>query len=281
MKNRCLVGFLLLSLFLAPPFCWGQASPTLIPTINLDLEKTFVQTYQEYLNVYDIYREDYKNYQLAKSQYETYQTLASKTIALERMTILLQTRTDVLIAFTIALRHHIAETTKIASSELNLLYLQLDDQIDWYREHKDTLTSAGSIPDLVKLSNEAQKRYSLLESLIYQSLLEVYTFQEDRLHQRVQDQINAVEKKVLGLRTEGERDTSTLERWLLEVKNRKERANEKITEARPIKVSSKDNSRSKRNTYNRGIKLLEQSHQYLKETSLALMEIIGEIKNEY
>jgi len=252
-----------------------ENTPTASPTLPVfDFDKA----YQDYTYTYNLYLEAYKEYLIAKNEYETYKTLTAKTIALEQTITMLQIRDEVLATFLLALRIKLAQETNISSSKINLLYLKLDEEANWYRQHKETLISAGSIPDLMKLSAKTQEHYQKTDPLIYQSQLEVFLYWESLLHEKLQLQIDAIEEKIIEIRDQGDKSTSSLERWLLEAKNRKERSDEKLREARSIQVAEKANFSSNRYVFNNAISILEQAHQYLKETNVLLIEIIKEVK---
>jgi len=238
----------------------------------------FDQAYQDYTYNYNLYLGAHKEYLVAKNQYETFQTLTSKTIALEQTTKMLQARDEVVATFLTAYRIRFADKTNVATGTLNLLYLQLEQEAEWYREHRLGLTSAGTIPDLITLSNEAQNRYGQTQSLVYQSLLEMYLYQESLLHNQLDKLVAQVETTIAGIRTEGEKDTTSVERWLLETQNRKTRGEEKLAEAQAYEITSRDRRDNMLQTYNRTVAQIEESHQYLKEANKALQEIIKEIR---
>lgn len=268
--------FLLLFLLFSPfyPFSLVFAQEATPSETKFDFNKA----YQDYIYNYDLYLKAHKEYLVAKNQYETYQTLTSQTIALEQTLAMLRARDEVLATFLMAVRIKLADETNVASSKLNLLYLELDEEAQWFREHKETLTSAGSIPDLVELGNRAKPHQQKTDRLTYESLLEIFLYKEDFLHEKLQAQIDQVEEKIVEIRSRGDKDPSTIERWLLEAKNRKVRSDEKLKEARGINFSDRVSSGQNRARFNHGVSVIEQSHQYLKETNVALLEIIKEIK---
>ncbi|HUW21791.1 MAG TPA: hypothetical protein VMW41_03905 [Candidatus Bathyarchaeia archaeon] len=289
MRSRLIAARLVLCLFFVYVFflCYRpvifaqQESPTAIPSINLIAspnEFDFEKAYRDYVQVYNSYVQAHKEYLLAKNQYEAYKTLTAKTIALEQTIRMLQSRDEVIAAFLITLRAKLAEETNIASSKLNVLYLLLDEEITWYRQHRETLTSAGTIPDLIKISNLAQSRYNRTESYIYQSLLEMFLYKEDIFQDLVARQIEVIDDKIIEIRNRADKDTSTIERWLLEAKNRKSRSEEKFSELKSYTITEKLKSSEKNHSFNGSVYVIEQGHQYLKETLGALIEIVKEIK---
>lgn len=277
MKKSLLV--LLVLVLIIPTFLWpAWAQEITLTETEPPREFNYNRALQDYLYQFDQYRQAYKDYQVAKSQYQTYQTLTAETIALEQTIKMLQVRDEVIATYLTALRLRLAEKTKVGSSRLNALYLQLDEEIIWFREHKENLTSAGSIPDLLSLSKQTEDRYKNTEILIYHSLVEIFLYQEGLIHSQIFFVISELEAKINVIRESGDKDVGRIERWLLEAKNRKVRSDEKLTEAQSLEISRRSDSNLRRQNYNRIIYLLEQSHQYLKETNQSLSEIIREIK---
>jgi len=280
------VAALVLFLSLISSFCPNltraqEATPTAQANENnaeIPAGLDFKQAYADYIQYYNAYLQAHKEYLIAKNQYETYKTLTAKTIALEQTMKMLQARDDVIITFLIALRAKLAEETNIGSSQLNLLYLWLDEEVIWFRGHKETLTSAGSIPDLIRISGRAQERYQRTEALIYQSLLEMFLYKEAAFQNQVQDQVDVLEKKIVEIRGRADKDTSVVERWLLEAKNRQARSAEKLEELSYYEIKSSQRSSEKSQNFNKSVYIIEQAHQYLKETNDALLEIVKEVK---
>lgn len=276
--RRSLLASLVLVLII-PAFLWPAWAQETTPTeTEPPREFNYNRALQDYLYQFDQYRQAYKDYQVAKSQYHIYKTLTAETIALEQTIKMLQARDEVIATYLTALRLRLAEKTKVGSSRLNALYLQLDEEVIWSREHKENLTSAGSIPDLLSLSKQTEDRYKNTEILIYHSLVEIFFYQEGLIHSQIFAAISELEVKIRAIRDSGDKDVGRIERWLLEAKNRKVRSDEKLTEAQSLEISRRSDSNLRRQSYNRIIYLLEQSHQYLKETNRNLSEIIREIK---
>lgn len=237
-------------------------------------ELEFNRAHQNYLGAYNLYLEAHKEYLIAKNQAQTYQTLTAQTLALEQTIKMLEARDEVIATFLIALRAQLSRQTNIATYKLNSLYLQLEKEINWYLEHQSVFSSAGTLPDLFKLSAETEKRYPQTQVLFYQVPLQIFLHQEDLLHQKIQTQIDQTEALIAQIRTAGDKNTSQIERWLLEAKNKKNWAEEKFAQAQAIQITSQGPQKQ----LNQAKKSLQESRQYLKETNLHLIEILKEIK---
>lgn len=241
-------------------------------------EFNFNRAYNDYLYSYNQYRTAHTDYVAAKQQYLTYKTLTAKTTAQEKTLKMLEGRDEAVRTYLTALRLKLGETAGVSTDEQNILYLKIDAEVSWYQNHKSTLPSAGSISDLIELSDQAQDHYKETEVLAYQILGTVLAGKENALRDEIQTQINSLEEKIGQIRQEGEIDTKTLERWLLEAQNRLTWSKEKQFAAQSLLAGLKPRERNKANVYNRAQSSLTESHQYLKEANSYLLEIIREVK---
>lgn len=244
------------------------------PTPTFD----FNRAYQDYLYTYGVYRQAHNEYVTAREQYLSYQTLTAKTLALEKTLDMLQKRDEAVRTYLTALRLKMAETTGITNYQQNTLYLKLDAEVSWYLEHKDNLSSAATIEDLVKSAGGAESRYEKTLVLIYQALGTILEGKENNLRDQTAEQVELIKEKLTQIRQKGDKDTTTAERWLLEAENKIVRSQEKSDEAMAILNKMKPSDRNKANDYNEAQKLFQESHLYLKEANSHLQELIREIK---
>lgn len=238
----------------------------------------FNRAYQDYLYTYSQYREAHNEYTTAKEQYLSYKTLTAKTLALEQTLNMLQKRDETIRTYLTALRIKMAETTGISNYKQNTIYLKLDSEVAWYIKHRDNLSSAATIEDLVDSSEEAEDRYNKTLILVYQTLGVVLEGKENDLRTQINQQIKLVKEKVGQIREKGDKDVTKAERWLLEAENKLTRSQEKIDEAVNMLSSMKPTDRDKAEQYNKSQKLLNESHLYLKEANSFLKELIREVK---
>lgn len=243
-------------------------------------EFNFTRAYNDYLYTYNQYRAAHTDYIAAKQQYLAYKTLTAKTTAQEKTLKMLEARDEAVRTYLTALRLKLAETAGVSPYEQNILFLKLDSEVSWYQNHKNTLPSAGSIPDLIKLSDETQNRYKETEVLAYQALGTILAGKENALRDKIQTQINLLEDKIAQIRQEGKVDTKILERWLLEAQNRLTWSKEKQFAAQSLLANLKPREQNKAKVYNQAQFNLTESHQYLKEANSYLLEIIREVKGD-
>lgn len=238
----------------------------------------FNRAYNDYLHIYNQYRLTHTDYVAAKQAYLRYQTLTSKTEALSKTLKMLQLRDKVIWTYLTVLRTKLAETTGISDYEQNILYLQLDNEVNWYQDHYDVLPSAGSLEDLVDSAKETEDKYPKTEVLIYQTLGAILAGKEAALRDKANEQIERLNGKIAEIRQRGDKETSLLERWLLEAENRLTRSQEKQFAAQQALAKIKTHERDKHQSYNQAQFTLEESHQYLKEANFYLKELIREVK---
>lgn len=269
MKKILTIIFLFSFLFLVP-------SPTIKAQDNQEFN--FDRAYQDYLFTYNQYRQAHNEYVTAREQYLNYKTLTAKTLALEQTLKMLQERDNTIRTYLTALRMKMAETTGILNYKQNTLYLQLDAEVAWYVNHRDSLSSAASLEDLTKLSKETEERYGKTQVLIYQGLGIILEGKENNLKNQINDQIQILKEKITEIREKGDKDTTIAERWLLEAENKLTRAQEKIDEANGLLNSLKAFDQDKQEDYNQAQNLYQEAHLYLKEANSFLKELVREIK---
>ena len=255
-------------------------SYTLYASPSSAQEFNFNRAYNDYLYSYNQYRAAHTDYVAAKQQYLTYKTLTAKTTAQGKTLKMLEARDKAVRTYLTALRLKLGGTAGVSTDEQNILYLKIDAEVSWYQNHKSTLPGAGSIPDLIELSDQAQDHYKETEVLAYQTLGTILAGKENALRDEIQTQINSLEEKIAQIRQEGEIDTKTLERWLLEAQNRLTWSKEKQFAAQSLLAGLKPRERNKAKVYNRAQSSLAESHQYLKEANSYLLEIIREVKGD-
>ena len=224
--------FLLTFLLLLLPF-----------TVNAQ-DFDFNRAFQDYLYNYNLYRSSHLEYVSAKSEYLTYKTLTAQTKALEATKKMLLARAETLKTYLTALRLKLKETTGILNYQQNMYYLKLDNEVTWIGTHKNSLPSAGTLEDLVKISQEAEKRYPTMEILAYQTLGTVMTGKEITLRDKINEQISKTEGKINQIKETGE-DTTTLERWLIQAKEKIKRSEEKEKEAQNLLSGIKTTDKNK------------------------------------
>ncbi len=253
----------------------------LLPQKSYSEEKIFDadRAFQDYLYNTNLYRQSHSEYIIARESYLKYQTLTSKNTALEKTRLMLKNQDEVTRTYLTALRLKLAEVSGITNYGQNVLYLRLDDEIPWFQKHQQSLNSAGTIEDLVSLSEDGRNQYQKTEILAYQTLGAILTSKQNVLYEEITQKIKDLKEKIGEIRTKGDKNTSLAERWLLEAENRLTRSQEKQFSAQQLLAQMKTNDFNKNESYNKAQFTIEESHQYLKEANSYLKEVVRELKN--
>ncbi len=270
--------FMSLAVFVAPVYSQEEATSS-------DEVFDFQKAYKDYVFMYDLYKKSHSDYLLARSQYQEAKTLAAQTKARDAAVAMLQARDDVVITYLTALRMRLSESEGIADPDREGLYNRLDGQIAWYKDHKDSIPSAGTLDDLVKDSDEAKDHFSTTEPLSYEVLATVPVGKVEVLREKLNNILVEIKIKVEEIRSKGDHDTSITERWILETENKITRSLDKEIEAQKLIVelqtpSDKYKTQSREKTYNNVIALLQESNQFLREASSYMREIVKSIKTK-
>lgn len=240
------------------------------------------RAYQDYTHAFNQYRRSHQEYLTAKNKYSSYQTLVAKTEALNATAEMLTRRDETLKTYLTAVRFKLSETadtTLSLSYFANMLYLNLEKEINWLTEHQSKFSSAGSFKDLLKFSQETEEKHPVFELLAYQALGTTINGRFTELSRQTKTEIDQLEKKVAAIREEGKMETTTPERWLLEAKNKFALSLQKQNQASQSLVNLKAGQQTA-SSFNNSIILLEESNQYLKETASYLLEIISFLRGE-
>jgi hypothetical protein len=236
------------------------------------------RAYQDYVYNFDLYKKAHAEYEVAKTQYSQGKTLALQQKAQEATAKMLQARDQVVINYLTAIRLKMAEIEGIDETKREGYYSLIDAETAWYRSHRDAISSAASLEDLQADSNEARSRYLGTELTIYNYLNLVENGKIFNLKNRPNDTISRIEGKVGEIRSAGDKDTTDIERWILEVKNRVTRSTDKETESWVILDTLKPAQKEKADSFNGSVAKLAESLQYLKEANSFLKQIVTEIK---
>lgn len=241
-------------------------------------EFNFERAYSDYLYNYNLYRESYDTYSTAREAFLKYQTLTSKNEAIGETKEMLKNQAEVVKTYLTALKLKLTGSG-LSNDEQHLLSLNLDKEIDWFRQHQEEVKDVNSLEDLTALSGKSKEQYEKTEVLIYQTLGAILAGKETALREEISQKIKSLKEKVGEIRLKGDKDTSLAERWLLEAENRLVKSQEKQFAAQQTLGKIKESSLNKIRNYNEAQSSLEESHQFLKEANSYLKEIIRELKH--
>ena len=261
------------------------ASPAFSQTTSAS---SFDQTYKDYTLSIEKYRQAHDEYVLTRSQYIKFQTLTSQNNAKQATINMLQARDDVVILYLGSLKARIEETSGIQDATKEGMFFRLEEEINWFTDHRNKIGSAGSLDDLVSDSNKARDRFAEIDPLIYEALSNISGGKVNKFRNRLNDIFNKIREKVNTIKAEDRseyqfstRKIEIIDRWVFETENRISRSEEKQQGADEL-ISEFGSGRRGRERgsprYNDVVEKLGESQQFLKEASLFIREIVREIK---
>lgn len=246
---------------------------------------SFDEVFNQYLISIENYNQAYEEYILKRAQYLRFKTLRSQQDAQVATTEMLQRRDDVVISYLLALRARLGEAIAVSEARKEGLTIRIDEEVSWYLTHKEKLTSARVLDDLVSDSNEAKERLTQSEGLFYEILSTIAQGKIVRFTERTDEIFLAVKNKVEEIRADAREGYSfspgkfnTLDRWLFEAQNLVVRSKTRQTEADDLISELVVRQGNLLGDYNQILATLGESQLYLKETSTFLEEVIREIK---
>lgn len=240
-------------------------------------EFNFQKAYSDLTFIYDKYRQAHSEYELARSQYMQSRTIASQQKAQEATFNMLSNRDDAVGAYLTMLRMRLSESFGIASDRITLLQTKIDTEVQWYKDHKTTLSSAESLEDQTADSNLAKGRYdNTTLALSYEILTEIAIGKQKFLRDQQKSIVSELDNKIVEIRAENILTTSDMERGIIEVRNRIARSESKEAEAQKIFSDARGNQIA--NSFNQIVFRLNESVQYIKESNTYIHEILRKIK---
>jgi hypothetical protein len=244
----------------------------------------FNQAYREYSLVSEDYRKAHDDYVLSRSQYLRFKTLTSQNKAKESTLTMLRSRDEVLIKYLTALKTKAEGEEGIDEGTLQALVLRLNEEIGWFSDHRDRLSSAGTLDDLVTDSENARVRYEAITPFIYEVLVGISTGKVNNFDERLdsifgdtKDKVNKIKEEDRDAYKFSNRKIQIIDRWIFETESKITRSEEKRGEATEKIGEFGERTVQDVKIYNNILDTLGQSQLYLKEASSFVKEIIREI----
>lgn len=269
-KNIAFIIFLA-SCFLLASLCGRSGLPA-------SIKADYNQSLSNYNTVYEKYLQDNQDFQKAKSTYLTYKTLSSQTEALNTSKKLLETRDDLLISYFTLLQDKINQTDGIYPYEKTVKTDLINSRLFFFNDHRQTIQAVLSLDDVVLKSKEIDSLSSDLKTEGQKTFGLIITAKVlDQLIQ-INSQIINLESLITKIKDNG-KDVATLERWLLQIKNKVDITQQKISEAQNLfeNLPVKDEIQRK-GDFENAKSLTKNANQYLKEAVFNIGETIKEIK---
>lgn len=236
------------------------------------------RAYQDYVFNLSLYQKAHTDYQLARAAYLQSQTSGTTEDAVKATRTMLETRDNVVMTYLTALRMKLLETKGVSDSEKSGYFTQIDTEVAWWASHRDRLGSAGSLNDLVSDSDEAKEHFGGTKILMYQTLIEIGVSETTYQRTAMKSVIDLLNQKIAEIRLNGDKDTTSIERFLVEVGNKLSRSEVKEGEAKSIVSSIKSITQDSSGSFQNAVSDVEDSLLYLKEANKNLKEVVTQIK---
>lgn len=248
---------LILSLFLFWP------SP-----VKAQTDFTYSRAFNDYVYTFDQYRTTHQQYQLKVTEYRQFKTLTAQTAAYQAGLELLLKRDDVVRTHLTALRLKLQETAGVNPQDREAIFARIDQEVNWLFAHQTRLKNTANLSELTRISKELESHYPAINVLMYQALATVLGSKQNSLHQQINSAYLTLKDKV---------GQTNLNRWLVEAEQKLELSSERQATARLTTSRLTAQTRNLPQEFTTITATLKESHQYLKETTAALEEIITSI----
>lgn len=250
--------------------------PKLVWAQNFNYQKA----YSDYVFALDTYKREHADYLLARGQYLQANTLASQTKAKDETEQMLIARDEVIATYLLALRMKLFESQGVKQSEKDALFTRVDSEIEWYRNHKNIINSAGTLEDLIIASEESFEHFTINSTPLFYEVLSTIPIGEiDLLRRKGTDLSSLLKTKMQQIEIEDQNaDLKTMTQWLTETENKLTRALDKQVEAQNtiLQIQSPD-PRKKidyASLYNTIVVRSQESSQFVRESIDFMNEII-------
>lgn len=248
-------------------------------------ESFFRDVYNQYRQKVEEYNLRHEDYLLKRAQYLNFKTLTAQENALASTKAMLQARDDVVIWYFRVLKESLKTSKGVSGSTIERLTSILDQEEAWFLGHRELLTSAATLEDLVKDSREAEERFRKNDPIIYEVLISRangrvldFTTRTDKIFEDIKAKLDEIRKDTREKYSFSFKKLALLDRWMLESQNLILRSKEKQSQIDGIILDlTKAKTRSEAE-YDIAISTLTQSQLYLRDATVFLEEVIREIK---
>lgn len=249
-----------------------STSPT--PSTN-----DYAIAYQTYINKTGTYQIAHNNYLTARANYLASQSIDSQDKAMAAGVAMLQARDDVVTSYLTVIKNKILITQGISSGDQSSYATRFDTEVSWYASHSTRLTSAGSLGDLVKDSNEASSQFTSSTSLlIYPSIVALGLGNNAYIREELKNKVATLQAKIDEIKANQDKDVSSIQRSMIDVKNKLDRSQGKDDDAQNL-MNAVTNGQRIPNSFQTAEGDLADGNAYLKEANQSLLQIITQIKS--
>ncbi len=248
--------------------------------VTHDVRADYASDYQTYVNKGGLYQTAYSDYVRARLNYLSSQSLESQNKAMQATIAMLQARDGLMVSYLTAINTKIQTTKGMDTGVASSLSNQLNTEVTWYNAHSIKIPSAGNLQDLVSDSDEAKAEYNnLTVSIIYSSLVSLGIANNTYIRDELTSELSTLNAKIAEIKANQDKDTSTIERSVIDVQNKLSRSLAKDNTAKDLVNGIKPTDQQKSSIFQTAQSNLTDSNSYLKEANQQLLQIISQIKS--
>lgn len=126
------------------------------------------------------YKTAYEQYTLARSQYAQYRTTSTRQNALTETSRVLKARNQLIIEYLRLLRQRFADTTQVGNYTQNVIYLDLETQINWFVNWEKGIDNLESPRELNTASENWQKYWENVLEKVKAAKKEIASFRLEK-----------------------------------------------------------------------------------------------------
>lgn len=236
---------------------------------NTHAQAGFIEDYQGYLKTNDAYRTAHSTYITTRNQYLQYGTLNSQNEALDAVKKFLIARDEVVLSFISLLR---------LKNNDPLFAALLNDDENFLKNHKEKVPVVATLNDAVSVSQVVENQHILFQVTSRKIVATLLIAKVENLHLKYHQLEAKTTSLIHTLKNQG-KDVTTLERWILDAKNKELLSEQKLLEAQnkttALRSSSLDNLTQE---YNAIQFTIFEANQYLREALAFTTELSENIK---
>lgn len=272
-KMKQLRNFVLVFIFTVLLFLGFQSRSTFAQTTG------YAQVYQTYVDKQGVYQTAHSAYLTARSTYLASMSLDAKDKAMTATLKMLQARDDLTAAYLNAIKSKIDTVQGMTSGDKSSAKGQIDTEIAWYNAHNSKLSSAGTLDDLISDSDEAKNRFNnVTKVVVYESLITISTGNNSFMRGELSSEITTLNAKIAEIKANQDKNTSTIERTMVDIQNKLDRSQAKDDDAKNTMNSINVSTQNIDGDFSTAQTLVSDSLSYLKEANQSLLQVITQIK---
>lgn len=239
----------------------------------------FQEAYSDYLFSSENYEKKLEEYRFSRAAYLKSKTLSLQSEAQKATAEMLESRDELVRTHLTAIRLRLVESPGTTDSVKEALFTLIDQEVAWYEGHKSTYLAGDSLDDLVNKSKESESRWETSTLvLIYRVLYTISDGKVTDFRKTQTDLLSNIKEKISQIEQKGDKETTIIQQWFSDIEDRFKKSREQQLQAQEEIADLNPGRSTNKGTYNRSIKTLSLSHNFLIEAGNFLQEIVREVK---